>query len=80
MKWRLYPELSTKCRQFVISHWGENILQQVNERPVSWVRHEANPYLKSLRRKKKNVPFIVAHGDANRIELYLSTEKRKRGS
>ena len=76
MGWWLTPELSKKCKRFVISHWGEDGLQQVMERPVSWVRHEANPHLKHLRRKRKNVPLIAVRGDVNRIYLKLSTEKR----
>ena len=45
------------------------------ERPVSWVRHEANPHLKVLRRKQKNVPLIAVRGGTNRIHVALSTEK-----
>ena len=76
MGWMLSPELSKKCRQFVISHWGKDGLTQVMERPVSWVRHEANPHLKQLRRKQKNVPLISNQGKINRIHLALSTEKK----
>jgi hypothetical protein len=71
----LSPELSRKCKQFVISHWGKDGLEQVMERPVSWVRHEANPRLKHLRRKHKDLPLIAVHGSTNRIYLELSTEK-----
>ena len=73
----LSAELSPKCKKFVISHWGLDGLAQVKERPVSWVRHEANPYLKQLRRrKKKPLPLIAVQGTTNRIHLYLSTEKK----
>lgn len=68
-------ELSKKCKAFVISHWGQDGLNQVKERPVSWVRHQANPHLKLLRRKKKNLPLISVHSTINRIQLALSTEK-----
>ena len=74
-KWLLQTELSKKCRQFVKAHWGPDGLKQVMERPVSWVRHEANPHLKALRRKQKHMPFIAVQGDVNRIHLALSTEK-----
>ena len=68
-------ELSKKCKAFVVAHWGTGGLQQVKERPVSWVRHEANPQLKVLRRKQKNIPLISVRGTINRIHLALSTEK-----
>ena len=77
MGWILTPELSKKCKQFVISHWGHDGLTQVMERPVSWVRHEANPHLKQLRRKRKNVPLIAVRGTTNRIHLALSTERKE---
>ena len=77
MGWLATPELSKKCKQFVISHWGKDGIAQVMERPVSWVRHEANPHLKQLRRKRKDVPLIEVHGTINRIHLELSTEKQK---
>ena len=76
MGWMLTPELSKKCKQFVISHWGKDGLDQVMERPVSWVRHEANPHLKQLRRKQKDVPLIAMRGSVNRIHLWLTTEKK----
>ena len=76
MGWMMSPELSKKCKQFVISHWGHDGLKQVKERPVSWVRHEANPHLKHLRRKRKNLPLIAVQGGINRIYLHLSTEKK----
>ncbi len=72
----LTSELSKKCKQFVISHWGKDGLSQVMERPVSWVRHEANPHLKQLRRKQKKTPLISIQGTVNRIHLALSTEKK----
>ena len=75
MGWMATPELSKKCKQFVVAHWGKDGLTQVLERPVSWVRHEANPHLKLLRRKDKGVPLISVRGTVNRIELTLSTEK-----
>ena len=76
MGWILTPELSKKCRQFVMSHWGRDGLTQVMERPVSWVRHEANPHLKQLRRKYKRLPLISVRGSVNRIHLALSTERK----
>ncbi len=76
MGWMMTPELSKKCKEFVISHWGRGGLKQVKERPVSWVRHEANPHLKHLRRKRKNLPLISVEGGENRIYLHLSTEKK----
>ena len=72
----LKTAISKECEQFVVSVWGKNGLQQVKERPVSWVRHEANPQLKQLRRKQKNLPFIEVKGEINRILLWLSTEKK----
>jgi len=75
MKWAVNPQLSKKCRQFVMIHWGPDGLRRVQERPVSWVRHEANPQLRALRRKQKNLPSIHVEGDANRIRLELSTER-----
>ena len=76
MGWMLSPELSKKCKAFVMAHWGKDGLSQVMERPVSWVRHEANPHLKHLRRKRKNVPLIAIEGKISRIHLALSTEKK----
>ena len=78
MGWLLTPELSKKCKRFVMAHWGKDGMAQVMERPVSWVRHEANPQLKVLRRKRKTLPLISVHGDTNRIHLALSTEKKWR--
>ena len=72
----LYAELSKKCKQFVIAHWGTDGLAHVKERPVSWVRHEANPHLKQLRRKHKKLPLISVQGTVNRIYLTLSTESK----
>lgn len=69
-------ELSKKCKAFVMAHWGQDGLKQVTERPVSWVRHEANPYLKVLRRKQKHLPLLSVRGTVNRIEVHLSTEKK----
>ncbi len=69
-------ELSKKCKAFVISHWGKDGFKQVKERPISWVRHQANPHLKLLRRKHKNLPLISVHSTINRIQLALSTEKQ----
>ena len=80
MKLWMYTDLSAKCRRFVMSHWGQDGLAQVMERPVSWVRHEANPHLKLLRRKQKDLPLIAVRpldGQTNRIRLELSTEQRK---
>jgi hypothetical protein len=74
----LNAELTKKCKQFILIHWGKDGLAQIMERPVSWVRHEANPHLKHLRRKRKNVPLIAIRSDINRIHLALSTEKEPR--
>ena len=74
----LNAELTKKCKQFIMAHWGKDGLAQIMERPVSWVRHEANPHLKHLRRKRKSVPLIEIHSDINRIHLALSTEKGPR--
>ena len=76
MAWVWNAELSKKCRKFVVSHWGPDGLTQVRERPVSWVRHEANPHLKALRRKQKRLPLIAVRGGTNRIYLALSTERK----
>ncbi len=76
MSWTSTPELSKKCKRFVVTHWGKDALSQVMERPVSWVRYEANPHLKQLRRKRKDVPLIDVQGTVNRIHLTLSTEKK----
>ena len=76
MGWMPTPEMSKKCKQFVVSHWGHDGLQHVMDHPVSWVRHEANPHLKQLRRKHKRLPLIAVTGTINRIHLALSTEKK----
>ncbi len=76
MGWWLTPEISKKCKAFVKAHWGKDGLQQVKERPVSWVRHEANPHLKQLRRKHKSIPLISVQGGTNRMYLTLSTERK----
>lgn len=68
--------LTKKCKQFVAAHWGQDGLKQVKERPVSWVRHEANPHLKQLRRKDKKLPLLAVQGTVNRIHVALSTEKK----
>lgn len=72
----LNAALSKKCKQFVMAHWGRDGLQQVMDRPVSWVRHEANPQLKALRRTQKTLPLIAIRPTVNRIHLQLSTEKK----
>ena len=74
MGWMPTPELSKKCKEFVVAHWGKDGLQHIKERPVSWVRHEANPHLKQLRRKDKDVPLISVKVTVNHIHLQLSTE------
>ncbi len=76
MEWLFTPEVSKKCKAFVVAHWGRDGMAQVMERPVSWVRHEANPHLKQLRRKRKDLPLIAVRGMRNRIHLELSTEGR----
>ena len=78
MGWMLTPELSKKCKEFVIAHWGKDGMAHVMERPVSWVRHEANPHLKHLRRKQKTLPLLDVHGGINRVYVQLSTEKKGR--
>ncbi len=74
MRSALHAELSTKCRRLVLAHWGRQGLREVREHPVSWVRHEANPHLKALRRKHRALPFIAVRGEVNRILLELSNE------
>lgn len=74
------PQLTKKCRQFVVSHWGKDGLEQIKERPVSWVRHEANPHLKTLRRKQKRLPLISVWSHFDGIHLALSTEKKSQES
>ena len=76
MKGLLNTQLSKRCKRFVMAHWGRDGLQQVKERPVTWVRHEANPYIKVLRRKRKSLPLIAVHGEANHFRLELSTERK----
>ena len=76
----LQADLSRKCREFVLSHWGKDGLEQVQERPVTWALYEANPHLKLLRRKQKTLPLITIHSGLNRIHLALSTERGKDGS
>ena len=70
----LETELSKKCKRFVQAHWGRHGLTQVKDRPVTWVRHQANPQLKLLRRRGRQVPLISVQGTVNRIYLRLSTE------
>ncbi len=70
-------ELSKKCKEFVVAHWGKDGLQQVMEHPVSWVRYAANPQLKLLRRRRKNMPRIDITPSTNRIHLQLSTETKR---
>lgn len=76
----LTADLSMKCRKFVMSRWGKDGLAQVMERPVTWALYEANPHLKSLRRKQKDLPLIAIRGESHRIRLELSTEKRTRSA
>ena len=72
----LNAELTKKCKQFILAHWGRDGLTQLMERPVTWVRHEANPHLQHLRRKQKALPLIKIHSEVNRIHLALSTEHK----
>ena len=74
----LTAEISKKCRKFVLSRWGKDGVEQVMERPVTWALYEANPQLKSLRRKQKHLPLIAIRGEISRIRLELSTERRQR--
>ena len=73
---KLHADLSEKCRRFVLSHWGKDGLDQVQERPVTWALYQANPHLKLLRRRQnKKLPLITICGGANRVHLALSTER-----
>ena len=73
----LTPELSKLCKKFILSHWGDDGLEEVLEHPVTWALYEANPHLKLLRRKsRKKLPLIRVEGSVNRIHLVLSTERR----
>ena len=76
MGWVATPEVSKKCRAFIMTHWGKKGLDQIMERPVSWTLYQANPQLKLLRRRRKDVPLIAVKGTSNRILLALSTEKK----
>ena len=77
MGWMFTPKLSKECKKFVMAHWGKDGLQQIMDHPVSWVRHEANPQLKLLRRRqKKHLPLISVSSTVNRIQLALTTEKK----
>ena len=75
MHWNFTPELSKKCRAFIKAHWGTHGLKEISERPVSWVRHEANPQLNKLRRRRKDIPLLAVRGTSRRIHVALSTEK-----
>ncbi len=75
MGWMLNPELSKKCREFLITRWGKDVLSIVKERPVTWTRYSANPQLRLLRRKQKGIPLISVRSSPNRIQLVLSTER-----
>jgi hypothetical protein len=76
----LHPTLSKKCRRFVLSHWGRDGIERIEERPVSWVLYQANPHLKLLRRRKKGLPLIALRGEPNVIRISLSTERRINGT
>jgi hypothetical protein len=69
--------LSKKCKEFVVAHWGKDGLKQVMDHPVSWVRYQANPQLKLLRRRQKGLPSINITPAKNRIELHLSNETKR---
>jgi hypothetical protein len=69
------PELSPRCRRFVLAHWGKDGLRQVTERPVSWVRYQATPYLRLLRRRSKGLPLLRVRGTPKRVYVALTTEK-----
>ena len=73
----LDADMSKRCRAFIMNYFGQTGVEAAKQRPVSWARYEANPQLKSLRRKDKNVPLIAIKGGVNRIYLELSTEARK---
>ena len=70
----LNADLSKRCQQLIKCYFGSTGLESAKQRPVTWVLHEANPQLKTLRRKDKHVPLIAIKGSANRIYLELSTE------
>lgn len=71
------PDLSPKCRRFVLAHWGKDGLRQVTERPVSWVRYQATPYLRLLRRRRKQLPLLTVRGTAQRTVVALTSEKER---
>ncbi|MBI3009775.1 MAG: hypothetical protein HYY57_02190 [Candidatus Omnitrophica bacterium] len=48
---------------------------QRKSRPVSWVRYNANPQIKLLRRKRKGLPLIHVRSTPRHIHLALSTEQ-----
>jgi len=70
----LSADLTKRCKDFILANWGKEGLKAVERQPVSWVRHQANPKLKQLRRKDKDVPLINVRGEKNRIYLALSSE------
>ena len=70
----LSADLTKRCKDFILARWGKEGLKAVEQCPVSWVRHRANPQLKQLRRRGKHVPLINVRGEENRIFLALSTE------
>ncbi len=77
MKWLLNVELSKKCEEFVKAYWGRDGVSHVRERPVTWVRHEANPHLKQLRRKQKQLPLLTVKSAPGKFRVQLSTERRE---
>lgn len=72
----LTPEMSKLCRNFILLHWGDDGIEQVQKHPVTWALYEANPRLKVLRRtRRQKLPLITISGGINRIRLELSTER-----
>ena len=73
----LTAELSKKCKEFVVAHWGRQGLTSIQQRPVTWVRYTANPELQLLRRRQKDMPLIKIQSTVNRIRLALSNERAR---
>ena len=70
----LNADLSKRCQELIKNYFGTAGVESAKQRPVTWVRYEANPQLKTLRRKHKHLPLIAIKGGEHRIYLELSTE------
>ena len=71
----LNADLSKRCAELIKNYFGASGLESARQRPVTWVRYEANPQLKTLSRKAgKHLPLISIKGEVNRIHLELTTE------